>query len=90
MDIDLVPKQYSYMLSTLTIKPSIVDKIKEGQASDPALLKIKDEVIQGKRPEFNLARDKTLKFGAHLCVPSVEKIKKEILVEADCTPYIVH
>ena len=90
MDIDLVPKRYSYMLSTLTIQPSIVDKIKDCQASDPALLKIKDEVIQGKRPEFNLTGDGTLRFGARLCVPNIEEIKKEILVEAHCTPYTVH
>ena len=45
IDIDLVPNQYSYMLSTLTTQPLIIDKIKEGQASDPALIKIKDEVI---------------------------------------------
>ena len=77
MDIDLVPKRYSYMLSTLTIQPSIVDKIKEGQASDPALLKIKDEVIQQKRPEFNLAGDETLRFGAHMCVPSIEEIRRK-------------
>ena len=90
MDIDLVPKQYSYMLSMLTIQPLIVDKIKEGQASDLALFNIKDEVILGKRPEFNLAGDGTLRFGTRLCVPNVEEVKKEILVEAHCTPYIVH
>ena len=78
------------MLSTLTIQPSIVDKIKEGQVSDPTLLKIKDEVILGKRPEFNLAGEGMLQFGTHLCVPNVEEVKKEILVEAHCTPYTVH
>ena len=78
------------MLSTLTIQPLIMDKIKEGQANDPTLLNIKDHVIQGKRIEFNLIRGGTLRFGTCLCVPNVEEVKKDILVEDQCTPYTVH
>ncbi|KAF3433506.1 hypothetical protein FNV43_RR24608 [Rhamnella rubrinervis] len=81
MDIDLVPNQYSYILSTLTIQPSIVDNIKEGQVSDSVLSKIKNKVIQEKRLEFNFAGGGILKFGIRLCVPNV----KEILMEAHCT-----
>ena len=90
MDIALVTNQCSFMLASLTIQPSIVDKIKEGQAIDANLQKVRVEVIKGEKPEFNLAGDGTLRFGTRLCVPNLEEIKKEILVEAHCTPYSVH
>ena len=45
MDIELVPNQYSYMLSNLKVQPSIIDKIKEKQDKDASLAKIKQEVL---------------------------------------------
>ena len=90
MDVALVTNQCSFMLASLTIQPSIVDKIKEGQANDANLQKVRVEVIKGEKPEFNLAGDGTLRFGTRLCVPNLEEIRKEILVEAHCTPYSVH
>lgn len=78
------------MLSMLTIQPLIVEKINEGQACDSAILKIKDKVIQGKRPKVNLTREGILRFGTRLCLPSVNEVKKEILVETHCTCYTIH
>ena len=90
MDVALVTNQCSFMLASLMIKPSILNKIKERQASDADLQKVRVEVIKGEKPEFNLAGDGTLRFGTRLCVPNLEEIRKEILVEAHCTPYSVH
>lgn len=43
-------------------------------------MKIKDKIIQGKRPKFSLAGDGTLRFGMHLYVPNEKDLKKEIMV----------
>ena len=67
IDVALVTNQCSFMLASLIIQPSIVDKIKEGQASDADLQKVRVEVIKGDKPEFNLTGDGTLRFGTRLC-----------------------
>ena len=79
MDITLVTNQCSFMLTSLII-----------QSSDADLQKVRVKVIKGEKPKFNLARDGTLRFGTRLCVPNLEEIKKEILVEPQCTHYLVY
>ena len=74
MDVVLITNQCSFMLASLIIQPLIVDKIKEGQASDADLQKVRVEVIKGEKPEFNLVGDGTLRFGTRLCVPNLEEI----------------
>ena len=54
------------------------------------MVEIREEVIQGKKPEFNVCGDGTLKFGNRLCVLNNEDLKKELLIEAHWTPYLVH
>ena len=45
MDIELVPNQYSCMLSNLKVQLSIIDKSKEEQDKDVSLANIKQEVL---------------------------------------------
>ena len=47
-------------------------------------------MIQGRKPEFNVCGDGTLRFGDRLCVPDDEELKKALMIEAHCTPYSVH
>ena len=37
-----------------------------------------------------MRRDGTMRFGDYLCVPNDEDLKKELMIEAHCTPYLVH
>ena len=60
------------------------------QSQDANLVEIREEVVKGKKPKFNVCGDGTLRFGDRLCVPRDEDLKKELMIEAHCTPYSVH
>ncbi|KAL5578541.1 hypothetical protein UlMin_020240 [Ulmus minor] len=77
-------------LSALTLQPTIIDGIKGGQELDPSLLKIKEEVLEGKRIDFEVSTDGVLGFKGRLCVPANEELKQQILYEAHNTPYSIH
>ena len=81
---------YLKNLATLKVQPAIIERIKVAQSQDANLVEIREEVIKGKKPEFNVCGDGTLRFGDRLCVPSDEDLKKELMIEAHCTPYSVH
>ena len=67
-----------------------IEKIKSSQVDDTQIVKIIEEVQEGKRPGFNMSNDGVLRFGNRLCVPNDFALKKEIMEEAHCTPYSVH
>ncbi|KAL5553481.1 hypothetical protein UlMin_040882 [Ulmus minor] len=77
-------------LSALTLQPTIFDGIKSGQELDPSLLKIKEEVLEGKCIDFEVSADGVLGFKGRLCVPMNEEMKQQILHEAHNTPYSIH
>ncbi|KAL5573486.1 hypothetical protein UlMin_023083 [Ulmus minor] len=77
-------------LSALTLQPTIFDGIKGEQELDPSLLKIKEEVLEGKRTDFEVSADGVLGFKGRLCVPANEDLKQQIMHEAHNTPYSVH
>ena len=68
----------------------IIERIKAAQGQDSNLVEIRNEVIQGRKPEFNICGDGTLRFGDRLCVPDDEELKKALIIEAHCTLYSVH
>ena len=57
---------------------------------DPSLLKIKEEVLEGKRIDFEVSTDGVLGFKGRLCVPADEELKQKILYEAHNTSYSIH
>ena len=76
-------------MASLTIQPTLIEKIKSSQVDDTQIVKI-IEVQKGKRPEFNVSNDGVLRFGNRLCMPNDFALKKEIMEEAHCTPYSMH
>ncbi|KAL5577068.1 hypothetical protein UlMin_018767 [Ulmus minor] len=76
-------------LSALTLQPTIFDGIKGGQELYPSLLKIKEEVMEGKHTDFKVSTDGVLGFKRRLCVPADEELKQQILYEAHNTPYSI-
>ncbi|KAL5583466.1 hypothetical protein UlMin_015908 [Ulmus minor] len=77
-------------LSALMLQPTIFDGIKGKQELDPSLLKIKEEVLEGRRTDFEVSADGVLGFKGRLCVPADEDLKQQIMHEAHNTPYSVH
>ena len=63
-------------LSALTLQPIIFDGIKGEQELDPSLLKIKEEVLEGKHTDFEVSADGVLGFKGRLCVPADEDLKQ--------------
>ena len=55
-----------------------IEKIKSSQVDDTQIVKIIEEVQEGKRPGFNVSNDGVLRFGNRLCVPNDFALKKEI------------
>ena len=77
-------------LANLTIQPTIFDGMKGAQELDPDLVKITNEVREGKETTFTLSEDGILHLDGRLCVPNDEEMRKQILSEAHNTPYSVH
>ena len=64
--------------------------MKGAQELDPDLVKITNEVREGKETTFTLSEDGILHLDGRLCVPNDEEMRKQILLEAHNTPYSVH
>jgi hypothetical protein len=77
-------------LASLSVQPTLIEKIKSSQGCDPQLMKIMEKVRGRNRLEFNISNDGALRFGDRLCVPKDSTIKREILEEAHHSPYTVH
>jgi hypothetical protein len=54
-------------LASLSVQPTLIEKIKSSQGCDPQLMKIMEEVRGGNRLEFNISNDGALRFGDRLC-----------------------
>ena len=76
MEIEVVMGHLEAYLASLSVQPTLVERIKVSQADDPYLKEIMDEVRSGKKPEFSISKDGALKFGSRLCVPNDPLIKK--------------
>ena len=80
----------SGQLSTLSLQPTILDRIKGSQELEPSLLKLKEQVQEGKNAEFNVSLDGVLHFKGRLCISNDAQLMEQILYEAHATPYSVH
>ena len=67
---------YPTNLATLKVQPVIIRRIKVAQNQDSNLIEIGNELIQEKKPEFNIYGDGTLRFGDRLCVLDDEELRK--------------
>ena len=76
--------------SILTLQPTILDGIKGSQELDLVLLKLKEQVQEGKNVEFSVSSDGVLHFKGRLCIPDDAQLKEQILSEAHSIPYSVH
>ena len=62
MGIEIVMGDSQVFMASLTIQPTLIEKIKSSQVDDAQIVKIIGEVLEGKRPEFNVSNDCVLRF----------------------------
>ncbi|XP_073133837.1 uncharacterized protein [Henckelia pumila] len=76
-------------LSTLTMVPSLLDKIRTGQASDQQLLtwKLKDEAKGG---ALYTVKDGVVHHKRRMWVPTVNSLREDVMTEAHTVPYSIH
>ena len=55
----------------------LVDRVRDLQAQDPYLMKLRSKTEAGQQSNFTLRGDGTLVLGQRLCVPGVIELKKE-------------
>ncbi|KAL5572587.1 hypothetical protein UlMin_022184 [Ulmus minor] len=86
LDLEIIQGQFS----ALTLQPTILDGIKGSQELDPAIVKLKELVLEKKKVEFSISPDGVLHCKGRLCIPNDDELKEQILSEAHTTPYSVH
>ena len=77
-------------LAALTLQPTLIDRIKQGQRDDEYLINMRKYVAAGKSTEFKMTQDDILQFRGRFCVPNIDNIREDILKEAHSTPYSIH
>ncbi|KAL5540178.1 hypothetical protein UlMin_043727 [Ulmus minor] len=63
---------------------------KDIQELDMELLKLKEQVLEGKNVEFSVSTNRILHFKSRLCIPDDAQFKEQLLSEAHTTPYSIH
>ena len=53
-------------------------------------MKLRGEVESGQRGDLSLREDGTVVMGQRLCVPDVDKVRREIMEEAHSSAYVMH
>ena len=57
MGLEIVMGDSQVFMASLTIQPTLIEKIKSSQVDDAQIVKIIEEVQEGKRPRFNVPND---------------------------------
>lgn len=87
LDMNLWPIKDKVLLGSFKNQPQLIQRIKNHQRDDEALLEIFDRM--GNKLEFSIVNG-TRYFMGKLCVPNVHEIKEEILRKAHHTRYTIH
>ena len=77
-------------LATLVVQPTLVDRVKAAQQSDPAVNKIKENVKNGTAKCFSEDEHVVVRFGQRLVVPKDMELRNLILREAHDSPLSIH
>ena len=57
MGLEIFMGDSQVFMASLTIQPTLIEKIKSSQVDDVQIVKIIEEVQEGKRPRFNVPND---------------------------------
>ena len=88
LEIEFQPQSERVMAANMrTWEPEILGRIKDSQKEDPKLVRLIDSITD--KLEFRLV-DGVLYCHDRLCIPDVQDLKNEIMVEAHHSRYAIH
>ena len=90
MGVSLETTESGTLVAAFHVRPVLVDRVRDLQAQDPYLMKLRSKIEAGQQSNFTLRGDGTLVLGHRLCVPDVIELKKEIMEEAHSSAYAMH
>ena len=90
MGVSLETTESGTLVAAFHVRPVLVDRVRDLQAQDPYLMKLRSKIEAGQQSNFTLRGDGTLVLGQRLCVPDVIELKKEIMEEAHSSAYAMH
>ena len=90
MGISLETSESGTLVAAFHVRPVLVDRVRDLQAQDPYLMKLRSKIEAEQQSNFTLQGDGTLVLGQRLCVPDVIELKKEIMEEAHSSAYAMH
>ena len=90
MGVNLETAELGTLVEAFHVRPVLVDRVRDLQAQDPYLMKLRSKIEAGQQSNFTLRGDGTLVLGQRLCVPDVIELKKEIMEEAHSSAYGMH
>ena len=77
-------------LSHLAVQPELIQRIKEAQSVDPALVNRKKDAEQGVNSEFQISADGLIRFKDRMCVPDDNELKRDIMTESHSSRFAMH
>ena len=90
MGVSLETADSGTLVAAFHVRPVLVDRVRDLQAQDPYVIKLKSKIEAGQQSNFTLRGDGTLVLGQRLCAPGVIELKKEIMEEAHSSAYAMH
>ena len=90
MGVSLETIESGTLVAAFHVRPVLVDRVRDLQAQEPYLMKLRSKIKAGQQSDFTLRGDGTLALGQRLCVPDVIELKKEIMEEAHSSAYVMH
>ncbi|KAK6160494.1 hypothetical protein DH2020_003875 [Rehmannia glutinosa] len=78
------------LCASLSIRPMMIERIKQAQYCDDKLTGIAEKVKQENSTSFVLNDDGSLTINNRLCVRDVDGLRHEIMEEAHTAPYAMH
>ena len=78
------------MFGNITMRPTLLGRIKEAQAKDPMVQKWVEKVQKGDIPYFKIGAEGILRFRDRLVIPKDAELKRKILEETHWSTYTVH
>ena len=90
MRLEVVGESTPAHLANLMVQSELLARIKVAQLEDPECAKIKQLLEEGKAKEFCLKDDELLTHFNQMYVHESGGLRKAIMSEAHCFPYIVH
>ena len=78
------------IFENITVRLTLLDRIKEAQAKEPMVQKWVKKVQKGEIPDFKIGPEGILNFRDWLVIPKDAVLKRKILKEAHRSKYTIH